>query len=54
MATASLVAISVQRDPLESLTDDAANRRQVLTVLNGRVTDIRGFETREEAVTRLV
>jgi len=48
-----LVALAVSAAPPSTATPEPANRWQVLTVANGRVRDIRGFETRDDAIARL-
>lgn len=48
-----LVGLQVHGD-IEAIDDrGAANRWQVLTIVAGRVSEIRGFEDRDEAVRRL-
>ncbi|MGD0880559.1 MAG: nuclear transport factor 2 family protein [Acidimicrobiales bacterium] len=48
-----LVGLDVVDDRSSSETRDATQRWQVLTIRNGLVADIRGFEDRATAVSRL-
>jgi hypothetical protein len=48
-----LIGMSVSGAPSSTPSDATVDRWQVLTVDNGRVTDIRGFDTRKGAVARL-
>jgi hypothetical protein len=48
-----LIGMSVSGAPSLTPSDATVDRWQVLTADNGRVTDIRGFDTRKGAVARL-
>jgi ketosteroid isomerase-like protein len=48
-----LVGLSVVNDRSPSEGGDATERWQILTIRDGLVTDIRGFEDRASAVSRL-
>jgi hypothetical protein len=48
-----LVGLSVFDGQSSSDSNDVANRRQILTVKKGLVIDIRGFEEREDAISRM-
>jgi hypothetical protein len=48
-----LIGMTVSGAPSSTPSDATVDRWQVLTVYNGRVTDIRGFDTRKGAVARL-
>jgi hypothetical protein len=48
-----LVGLKVRGSSGEADGSDELDRWQVLTIFNGRVKDIRGFEDRDEAVARM-
>jgi hypothetical protein len=48
-----LIGVTVSGAPSSTSSEATVDRWQVLTVDNGRVTDIRGFDTRKDAVARL-
>ncbi len=48
-----LVGLSVFDGQSPSDSQDVANRWQILTVKNGLVVDIRGFEERDAAISRM-
>ena len=49
-----LIGMTLSGTPSSTPSDEKTDRWQVLTVLGGRVTDIRGFDAREDAVARLL
>lgn len=48
-----LVGLSIIDEQSPSESGDRANRWQILTVKNGLVVDIRGFEERDAAISRM-
>ncbi len=47
-----LIGMTLSGTSSSKPSDEKTDRWQVLTVVGGRVTDIRGFDTREDAVAR--
>ena len=51
--TGSFVGLNIHPAPSTDGDDDDALRWQILTVVDGKVKDIRGYDERDEAVSRL-